>query len=180
VIAIRIARLTVAGAVLACFAATGIAQEQKTRISFVVPASVTKYDVQHTIPVGDVPGHEVRIFQITRVLGSDAPMIAGLRVKEIRSVGYSDYTNLNGPAASHNIWTMENGDKFFVRTDVVSHNASWSDAKKKGAENKTSGPISGGTGKLAGLRGTTRNASQFDPKTGSNESRFDIEYWMTK
>ena len=174
------ARLGIAGAVLACFAATGIAQEKRARISFVVPASLTKYDAQHTLAVGDVPGHEVRIFQITRVLGADAPTIAGLRVKEIRSVGYSDYTGLNGPGVSYNIWTMENGDKFFVRTDIVSHNASWSDAKRKGAENKTSGPINGGTGKLVGLRGTARNASNFDPKSGSNESRFDVEYWMTK
>jgi hypothetical protein len=177
VIATRRTRAALLGAVLACFAAASAAQE-KTRISFTVPASVTKYVVQHTIPVGDVPGHEVRIFDIVRTLGPDAPVIAGVRLKEIRSVGYSDYTDLNGPGLSYSVWTLANGDKFFARTSIVSHNAAWTDPSKKGAENRTAGPISGGTGKLANLRGTTRNASQFDPKSGSNESRFDVEYWM--
>jgi len=90
---------------------------------------------------------------------------------------YED-TELNGPGVSYNVWTLANGDKFFVRTQIVSHNASWADASRKGAENKTAGPITGGTGKLAGLRGMTRNASTFDPKTGSNTSRFDLEYWI--
>ena len=173
----RHTRAALIGAALACFAAAATAQE-RTRISFTVPAAVTKYTAQHVLPVGDVPGHEVRIFDIVRTFGADAPMIAGVRLKEIRSTGYSDYTELNGPGVSYNVWTLANGDKFFVRTQIVSHNASWADASRKGAENKTTGPITGGTGKLAGLRGMTRNASTFDPKTGSNTSRFDLEYWI--
>lgn len=165
------------GAALACFAAASAAQE-KSRVSFTVPAAVTKYTAQHVIPVGDVPGHEVRIFEIVRTLGADAPLIAGQRLKEIRSVGYSDYTDLNGPGVSYNVWTLVNGDKFYVRTQILSHNAAWADPKRKGAENKTAGPITGGTGKLANLRGMTRNASQFDPKSGTNEARFDLEYWI--
>ena len=173
----RHTRAALIGAALACFAAAATAQE-RTRISFTVPAAVTKYTAQHVLPVGDAPGHEVRIFDIVRTFGADAPMIAGVRLKEIRSTGYSDYTELNGPGVSYNVWTLANGDKFFVRTQIVSHNASWADASRKGAENKTAGPITGGTGKLAGLRGMTRNASTFDPKTGSNTSRFDLEYWI--
>jgi hypothetical protein len=179
VIAYRRTRAALLGATLACFATAAAAQE-KTRISFAVPASIAKYVAQQTIPVGDVPGHDVRIFDLVRTFGPDAPMIAGVRLKEIRSVGWSDYTDLNGPGASYSTWTLVNGDKFFTHTNIVSHNASWQDSSKKGAENRTSGPISGGTGKLAGIRGTTRNASRFDPKSGSNESRFDVEYWIQK
>lgn len=176
-ISTRRTRAALLGAALACFAAAPAAQE-KSRVSFTVPAASTKYTAQHVLPVGDAPGHEVRIFDIVRTFGADAPIIAGVRLKEIRSTGYSDYTDLNGPGVSYNTWTMVNGDKFFVRTMIVSHNASWADASRKGAENKTAGPITGGTGKFANLRGTTRNASTFDPKTGSNTSRFDVEYWM--
>jgi hypothetical protein len=122
-------------------------------------------------------GHEVRIFDLVRELGNEGPVIAGMRVKQIRSVGTSDYTNLSGPATSYATFTMENGDKFFVRTSIVSHAVEFGNARK-GATNLTSGPIYGGTGKLAGLRGTVRNASEFDPKSGANESRFDIEYWI--
>ena len=177
VIATRHPGAALVGAALACFAVASAAQE-RTRISFTVPAAVTKYTAQHVLPVGDVPGHEVRIFEIVRTLGPDAPMVAGQRLKEIRSVGSSDYTELNGPGVSYNTWTLANGDKFYTRTQIVSHNAGWADAKRKGAENKTAGPITGGTGKLAGMRGMMRNASAFDPKSGSNESRFDLEYWI--
>jgi hypothetical protein len=169
-------RLALAGAVLACFAGAVLAQE-KTRITFTVPASAAKYTAQHTLPVGDVPGHEVRIFELVRHFGADAPTIGGVAVKEMRSVGYSDYTELNGPGSAYNIITMANGDKIFSRATIVSHNAAWSDPSKKGAENKTSGPITGGTGKFATIRGTIRNASNFDPKSGSNEARYWIEYW---
>ncbi len=158
---------------------TAFAQDP-TRITFSVPASVTKYVTQHSIPVGDRPGHDVRIFDLVRTLGNDAPMVSGVRIKEIRSVGYSDYTDLNGPGASYQIITLENGDKIFAQTQIVSHNLSFSDKSKKGAENRTAGPITGGTGKFVGIRGTWRNASQFDPKTGSNASRFDMEYWLQK
>ena len=164
-------------AVLACFAASAAAQE-KTRLSFTIPASLTKYTAQHTIAVGDVPGHEVRIFAITRTLGADAPSIGGVKVAEIKSVGYSDYTDLNGPGTSYQVITLANGDRIFARASIVSHNLAWTDASKKGAENRVSGPITGGTGKFAAIRGTWRNASYFDPRTGSNESRFDVEYWI--
>lgn len=164
-------------AAIACFTLPALAQE-KTRLSFTVPASLTKYTAQHTLPVGDVAGHDVRIFAITRTLGADAPSIGGVKVKTIGSVGYSDYTDLNGPGASYQVITLANGDKIYARANIVSHNLSWTDKSKKGAENRVAGPITGGTGKFAGIRGTMRNASQFDPKTGANDSRFDIEYWI--
>lgn len=167
----------VAGVALACFTAVSAAQD-KTRISFTAPASMAKYVTQHFIPVGDVPGHELRIFDLVRTFGPDGPLIAGVRLVEIRSVGYSDYTDLNGPAVSYNTWTLANGEKFFARTAIVSHNVGWSDPSKKGAENRTTGPITGGTGKLANLRGMTRNLSVFDSKTGTPTSHFDVEYWF--
>lgn len=161
----------------AALCATSAFAQEKHTLSFKVPTSAAKYLQQHSIAVGDQPGHEVRIFDLVRDLGNDGPVIAGLRIKHIRSVGASDYTNLSGPATSYATFTMENGDKFFVRTSIVSHAVEFGNTRK-GATNLTSGPIYGGTGKLAGLRGTLRNASQFDPKSGINESRFDIEYWV--
>ena len=130
-------RLALAGAVLACFAGAALAQE-KTRISFTIPASITKYTAQHTLPVGDAPGHEVRIFDLVRTFGADAPKIGGVAIKEMRSVGYSDYTELNGPGHAYNVMTMANGDKIFSHAAIVSHNSSWNDPAKKGAENSAS------------------------------------------
>jgi hypothetical protein len=170
-------RIALAGVLVTGCIAVAFAQD-KTRVSFLVPATLTKYTAQHTLPVGDASGHEVRIFDIVRTLGADAPSIGGVKVKEIRSTGYSDYTDLNGPGTSYQVITMANGDKVFARANIVSHNLSWGAAPKKGAENRVAGPITGGTGKFAGIRGTMRNASHFDPKTGSNDSRFDMEYTL--
>jgi hypothetical protein len=175
VIAYRTTRRAVLGALLVCFAGS-VAAEEKIRLSFKVPAAGSTYTAQHTLPVGDVPGHEVRIFDLIRTFGSDAPMIGGEKLKEIRSVGYSDYTNLNGPGFSYQTLTLANGDKIFGHTNIVSHSLAFADPAKKGAENRTSGPISRGTGKFAGIQGTLRNASRFDPKTGTNESLFELEY----
>jgi hypothetical protein len=158
-------------AIALCTATAAWAQE-KQRLSFVAPAANAKYVQQHSIHVGDAPGHDLRVFELVRTFGDDGPLIAGVRLKQIRSVGYSDYTELNGPGYSYHQYTLENGDKFFARTAIVSHNTG------KGATNLTSGPISGGTGKFAGIRGTARNASQFDPASGSNQSRLDLEYWI--
>ena len=164
-------------AAIACFTLPAIAQE-KTRLSFNIPPALTKYVAQHTIAVGDAPNHEVRIFSIQRALGADAPSIGGIKAKEVNSVGMSDYVDLNGPGSSYQTIVMANGDKIFARVNIVSHNLSWADASKKGGENRVAGPITGGTGKFANIRGTLRNASHFDPKSGSNDSRFDIEYWI--
>ena len=39
---------------------------EKQKISFKVPASNTKYRQQHVLDVGDVPGHQIRVFEIHR------------------------------------------------------------------------------------------------------------------
>ena len=57
-----------------------LAQE---RLVFSVGAENTKYIQQHTIDVGDVAGHQVRLFEIKRVYPADAPVIGGLKIIEI-------------------------------------------------------------------------------------------------
>lgn len=42
------------------------------------------------------------------------------------------------------------------------------------------GNITGGTGKFAAIQGIVRIVTNFDYKTGFNESQFDIEYSMGK
>ena len=43
------------------------------RLIFDVSAENTKYTQQHIIDVGDVPGHQVRVFEIHRTYPSNAP-----------------------------------------------------------------------------------------------------------
>ena len=153
---------------------------QQTTLKFMAPTANTKYTQQHVIAAGDTPGHEVRIFEIHRTFPKDPPVIGGVRVKESWTRGLSDYVDLNGTAVAYATYVMENGDKIYTRTNVLSQNAASADGSKKGATNMTSGTFTGGTGKFVGIRGNLRTTGVFDPKAGTNQTQMEMTYWMEK
>ena len=106
-------------------------------------------------------------------------MINGIKLKEQWTRGVSDYIDTNGTAFNYNIFVMENGDKFFVRTSVLAQNNSKPDGSKQSVATST-GFITGGTGKLAGITGFVRSVNVFDPKAGLNEGQTEIEYSVGK
>ena len=148
-----------------------VAQE---RLAFRVSAENTKYTQQHTIDVGDVAGHQVRLFEIHRTYPSNAPVINGMKMVESWTRGISDYTNNNGEGTTFAVYVLENGDKIFTRGSLVA-------VQSPEATNLTAttvGPITGGTGKLARINGMARTITAANPKTGVNETQVDIEYWL--
>jgi hypothetical protein len=159
--------------VLALSANEVIAQE---RIVFKVAAEDTQYTQQHVIDVGDVAGHQVRLFEIHRNYSTNAPEIAGMKIVESWTRGTSDYTNNNGEATIYAVYVLENGDKFFTRASLVA-------VQSPGASNLTAtavGPITSGTGKLARINGMTRTLTSANPAAGMNEIQVEIEYWLSK
>src|SRR5271165_2319951 len=144
------------------------------RLAFKVSAENTKYTQQHTIDVGDVSGHQVRLFEIHRAYPSNAPVINGMKIVESWTRGISDYTNNNGEGTIFGVYVLENGDKFFTRGSLVA--VQTPEASKLTAT--TVGPITGGTGKLSRINGMARMLTSADPKTGVNEAQVDIEYWL--
>jgi hypothetical protein len=146
---------------------------EKHHVSYDSPATQTTYTQQHVIDVGDIPGHQARLFEIQRTYGDDAPIINGSKLKEQWTRGMSDYIDNNGPALIYNVWILENGEKFFVRTSLVAQSSG--DGK---LTNMTSGVITGGTGSLARMRGIISSHGPSEPKAGINANRTDIDYWM--
>jgi hypothetical protein len=132
--------------------------QQKHHVSYDTPATQTTYTQQHIIDVGDIPGHQARLFEIQRTYGNDAPLINGSKLKEQWTRGMSDYIDNNGPALIYNVWILENGEKFFVRTSLVAQSSG--DGK---LTNMTSGVITGGTGSLARMRGIISRPLKFVP-----------------
>jgi len=53
-----------AGVVISAFGTEASAQE-KQKFLFKQPPGISKYDEQHAVDVGDVPGHQVRVFPLT-------------------------------------------------------------------------------------------------------------------
>ena len=82
---------------MALTAPVAVAQ-QKHHVSYDTPATQTTYTQQHIIDVGDIPGHQARLFEIRRTYGNDAPLINGSKLKEQWTRGMSDYIDNNGPA----------------------------------------------------------------------------------
>jgi hypothetical protein len=144
------------------------------RLVFKVAAENTKYTQQHAIDVGDVSGHQVRLFEIHRTYPSDAPVINGMKIVESWTRGISDYTNNNGEGTIFGVYVLENGDKIFTRGSLVA-------VQSPGESNlkaTTVGPITGGTGTLARINGMARTSTSANPKAGVNETQVDIEYWL--
>jgi hypothetical protein len=72
--------------------ATSVAMaQQKQHLVFKTPAANTKYLQQHIIDVGDVPGHQIRVFEIQRTYPPEsARVINGLKLKEYYTRAVSD------------------------------------------------------------------------------------------
>jgi hypothetical protein len=151
------------------------AAQNKQRVSFKLPAENSKYTQQQVIDVGDVPGHQVRVFEIYRAFPSNAPLINGVKLKEMWNRGLSDYTDGSGPNNGYTVFVLESGDKFFARTTTLAQSTGAGKLTTAGA-----GPITGGSGKLAGIQGIIRTSGTAEPKAGIVETQYEIEYWLEK
>jgi len=152
-----------------------VVAQQMQRVSIKSAPENSKYTQQHVIEVGDISNHQVRIYEIHRTFPTNAPVINGEKLKEQWTRATSDYTDNNGTGVTYSVYTMENGDKFFVRASLI--------AQSEGEGKLTAttvGTITGGTGKFAGMQGRTLGVAHADPKAGVNENLTTIEYRFVK
>jgi hypothetical protein len=171
-----VARIVIALLAVSLSAGCVFAQT-KQQVSLRIPFENLKFDVSQSVEVGDVPNHIVRVFDLHYTLPSNsAPLINGIKIKEIRQRGTANITDGIGTTSSYFLYLMENGDKFFVRNEAIIQRTAAGKLASTGI-----GHIFGGTGKLASIQGTTRNATTFDPKAGvADVGELDIEYSMGK
>jgi len=159
-------------AALALAAADALAQEQQ-HLSFKAGAETSKYTQQTMIDVGDVSGHQIRVYEVHRTFAANAPVINGMKMTEIWTRGASDLIDGTGNSVTYGVYVMENGDKFFSRAVLV--------AQKVGPGKYTTmaaGTITSGTGKLAGIRGIIRTSGFAEPKAGVTETTYEFDYSM--
>jgi hypothetical protein len=170
----------VANSVILGLAAPGLlAAQEKCKMQWEIPASNSNFTQQHVIDVGDVPGHQVRVFELRRTFPNDQPNCEGLKRVEEWVRGYSDYIDRNGRAWGYRITVLENGDKIFGEFSGASQTVVAADGSKKST---FSGVVvyTGGTGKYQGIRGLQRESSQFDPEKNFSQAQADAEYWLEK
>jgi hypothetical protein len=158
--------------------AHGWAQEKK-KFSFKAPPGLGKYTQNHVIDVRDVPGHQIRIFELRTAYTDVAPEFDGVKVKEAWAHGFSDYINGSGAATAYNVSLMENGDKIYSRTAIHSHTVTAADGSRQ-LTFRTVQTLTGGTGKFSGIRGVLLGGGSSDLKTAVVDSGTQGEYWIEK
>jgi hypothetical protein len=167
------------GLTLPLICSSDVSAQQKCKVSEAVAAENSTYTQQHVIDVGDVPGHQVRIYEIHRKYPNDKPNCEGLKRTESWDRGYSDYIDRNGRTWGYSVIVLENGDRIFQEFDGASHTTVGSDGSKQSVVSAVTTYV-GGTGKYKGIRGIERVSALFDPDKNFNQIQTDGEYWLEK
>jgi hypothetical protein len=174
------AGLLLAITAMLCSAAPGLlSAREKCKMKWEVSAANSNYTQQHVIDVGDVPGHQIRIFELHRTFPNDQPNCEGLKRVEEWARGFSDYIDRNGRFSAYRVIVLENSDKIFGENTGTSQTTVAADGSKKST---TTGVVvyTGGTGKYQGVRGLQRESGVFDPEKNFNQSQAEAEYWLEK
>ena len=167
------------GMAIAVLAIPGASAQQKCKMSWEAAAANTKYTQQLTLDVGDIPGHQVRVYEIHRVFPNIKPNCEGLKFTESWVHGYSEYVDRNGPSWGYEVYTLENGDKIYKEyTGIVQTRVGADGSKKTSYEGTTR--WTGGTGKYQGVRGFGWDHVVVDLDKGLNEAKAEAEYWFQK
>ena len=156
-----------------------VSAQEKQKYYFKSVPGIAKYTQQHAIDIGDVPGHQVRVYEIHTKFGTDAPAYDGIKAVEAWTRASSDYTNGSGRNSGYAVTLLANGDKIFSAVDVMSQTTVGADGSKKTKFYSVS-RLTGGTGKFKGIRGTLVGSGATDFKTGTSDTITEGEYWIEK
>lgn len=159
------------------FAASDAWSQQKQSVSYSIPPGAARYTQEHVIDVGDVPGHQVRVFEIHIDYQNSDLSYGGVKVKEGWVRGASDYTNGTGTASNYSVVVLEDGNMLFTKDAVVGHATPNPDGSKALKYSSVSTFI-GGTGKFQGIKGQLRVNSIRVPGAKTITTEANGEYWI--
>ena len=168
------------GALMFLFCGSAVAQQKYTYEHSTAPQS-SRYVQQHRIDVGDIPGHQIRIYEIHAKYTRGHPIIRGTKVVETWTRGVSDYINGVGPTRGYGVWVLEDGNKIYSDYTGTTHSDVSSTGALRGTFNGTT-RFTGGTGKFAAIRGVVTYVGEFDtdPDSDYNKATEKGEYWFVE
>ncbi|MDH4095536.1 MAG: hypothetical protein OEV81_12235 [Betaproteobacteria bacterium] len=167
---------TVLATLFALVAGETLAQ-QKHKYFFKPPPGTTKFMQTHQMDVGDVSGHQLRLAEAQSTFGDEAPVLDGVKAREIRGILVSDYVGGTGNAFLYRVWALENGDKVYSRMDIMAPTTIGADGARTTSYTAVE-KLNGGTGKFKGLRGTLFTTGFSDLKTKTSGTQTEGEYWF--
>ena len=166
-------------AVATFISGSALAQE-KHSFSFSSEGAKSRYTQQMVIDVDDVPGHQVRVFEVQRVFAVDRrPVIDGEAIVEQWARGTSGYTTGVGPNSGFITWLTDKGEKVFLEFSAVAETQPTASGSKRGTAHGAL-RIVGGTGRFSKVRGIAFDLTEFDtdPTNGYNRGTTKGEYWF--
>lgn len=158
-------------------AASDAWSQDKHSVSYTASPGSTRYIQEHLIDVGDVPGHQVRVFELHEDFSSVGLAFNGVKVSESSTRGISDYTNGNGIANNYTVYMLEDGNKVFGKASVLAQSATNPDGSKIVRFTVVT-TLTGGTGDFRGIRGILRTLGERVPGASTLSLKVNGEYWM--
>ena len=158
-----------------CFST--VSAQERCKVSEDATAAKSNYTQQHVLDVGDVSGHQIRVYELHRTYANDKPNCENLKRTELWSRGYSDYIDRNGRTWGYDVISFENGDKIFSQFDGTSQTTVAPDGSKKSTFTGVS-RYTGGTGLYQGVRGVLKLNVVFDLDKNVNLLKTEGEYWL--
>jgi len=171
-----IALIVTVASVSALFATHDARAQTKYTISR-APSTVSSYPQQLAMDVGDVPGHQVRVYQLHFEYPKHDLAFAGVLVKESEVYGFSDYTSFSGPFSNYQVYTLEDGNKVFSRSSGTSQLATNTDGSRVVKYSYVENFV-GGTGKFKGIRGQVTGTGERGTVAKSVTQDAHGEYWI--
>jgi len=135
--------------------------------------SRSKYLEEHVIDVGDVPGHQARVYRLRYEYPNRDLQFLGVVVKESFTTGMSDYVGGSGGFKTYTVFVMEDGNKVYASGTGNTH--ANPDGRRSFSFTNT---ITGGTGPFKGLRGQMRGSGKRAAGATSLNQEAAGEYWI--
>jgi hypothetical protein len=178
-IAGKILHLATGAALALLLTTTSPFAQDKQKFFFKAPTGITKFTQQHTIEIGDRPGHVLRLLEAHTKYAAEAPEYAGVKAVEMWNRSIVDVTEGTGPSIGYQVILLASGDKIFGRTDNMTHTIIGADGSRKSTFHQVI-TFAGGTGKFVGMRGTLRTVGAVDLRAGTSNVESEGEYWIEK
>jgi hypothetical protein len=168
------------GAVLAISTVLPASAQERCKMIWKVPTANTTYITQQQVlDVGDIPDHQLRIFEQKRVFPKDKPNCEGLKRSEQWFRGVSDYVDGNGSFSGYTVLVLENGDKVFGRASGATETT----INVNGSKTLLVATVvtyTGGTGRYQGITGIQRDSIVLDLQKSTSQAQSNAEYWLER
>jgi hypothetical protein len=143
------------------------------------PKSKSEYVQEQIIDVGDRPGHQLRIYELKVTYPANDLDFAGVKVKESRVRGMSDYTNWNGAFTTYTVYSLEDGSQIHSRGTGTTQSTIGADGKRAAFKFSFVETFLGGTQKFKGIRGQQVGGGERAPGANALSGQYSTgEYWI--